>query len=74
LEDVGVVGVSECDVTEAGASDESEDDRVDRTLFKCTGISRRVALAGDGDDAAEAGERVMRSMVSRRDGKSCASS
>jgi hypothetical protein len=73
FQDDGVVGVSGCDVVEAGGSDDSEDDRVARVLFWCLGMSRRVAPARDGDDAAEAGERVIRSIVSRREGKSWAS-
>jgi hypothetical protein len=68
-----VVEVSECDLVEDGASDESEDDRAGLTLFKGLGRSRRVGPAGDGDEATEAGERVIRSIVSRKEGKSWAS-
>ena len=62
-----MVEVSECDFVEGGKSDESEDDRVD------PGPSRRVGVAEAGDGATEAGERVIRSMVSRKEGKSWAS-
>ena len=68
-----MVEVSECDLVEEGSSGESEDDRAGLTLFKGLGTSRRVGPAGDGDDATDVGERVMRSIVSRKEGKSWAS-